>query len=318
MKEYIINAENEGQRFDKYLGRILGECKMSFIYKMLRKKNFVLNDKKADGREILKSGDCVKIYLSDETFDKFKTRINSAEIHSSDNFKNLIIYEDKDILLINKPSGMLSQKTKQDDVSVNEKLLGYLFENGKVDDANIINYRPSAVNRLDRNTTGLLICAKTLKAAQVISAGLKDRSINKYYQCAVLGTFKDEGKFSGYLKKNPDNNTVTISKDKINDAEYIETEYKLLNTKVIDGIHISYVKVHLLTGKSHQIRAHLSYLGYPIAGDPKYGDLNINRKLGIKKQQLHAYRLEFPSYPEEYGFEFSNCIYECNPDFSIK
>lgn len=327
MKQFIITSENEGQRLDKYLSRILSNAGTSFIYKMLRKKNFVLNDKKATGKEILKCNDCVKLYLSDDTYEKFKTNvsikykdnfdINNQELKETKDNKIIdiskdIVYEDNNIILLNKRANMLSQKTKSTDISVNELVTNYLLSSGKLTKEQIINYKPSAVNRLDRNTTGIIIIAKTLKASQFVSQSLKNRTIKKYYKCVVPNDFDIDGKYSAYLTKNDKNNTVSITKEKVSDSsEYIETEYKKIS---YDG-KLSTVEVHLITGKSHQIRAHLSYLGFPIIGDRKYGNKELNNKYKAKHQLLHAYKIVFPLYEDSLGFEFSNKTFECKEAF---
>jgi len=335
MKEFTITAENEGQRFDKYLHRILAESNMSFIYKMLRKKNFVLNGKKADGGEILKSGDSVKIFLSDETYEKFRTKTAEIRSLSNNNLKKLnsdglskvkadnnkkegfilkenIVYEDENIILINKPTGILSQKAKADDISINEYLIDYLLETKQINAEKLIQYKPSVINRLDRNTSGLIIAAKSLKAARLLSEDLKTRNISKYYMCITVGRFDKNGTYTGYISKDNETNTVRVNSIKNNkDDVYIETGYESLNS----NNELSLVKVHLITGKSHQIRAHLKYLGYPILGDPKYGIKSINKKYNEKMQLLHAYRIEFPVYSKEYGFDFSGKAFECRPEF---
>lgn len=327
MKQFIINSENEGQRLDKYLSRILGNAGTSFIYKMLRKKNFVLNDKKATGKEILKCDDCIKLYLSDDTYEKFKTDVSTkykenfdANNQSSNETKENkiidiskdIVYEDSNIILLNKRANLLSQKVKTTDISVNELVLNYLLSNGKLTREQIINYKPSAINRLDRNTTGIIIIAKTLKASQAVSQSLKNRTIKKYYKCVVPNDFNIDGKYSAYLTKNDKDNTVSITKEKVSDSsEYIETEYKKIS---YDG-KLSIVEVHLITGKSHQIRAHLSYLGFPIIGDRKYGNADINKNYKAKYQMLHAYKIVFPLYDKNLGFEFSNKTFECKETF---
>lgn len=320
MKQFIVTKENEGQRFDKYLGRILSNGSMSFIYKMLRKKNFVLNDKKSDGKEILKSGDVIKLYISDETYDKFKAdvKLNDSKLlikdknHKDNIINDKIIYEDKDIVLINKPAGVLSQKAQANDISINEYVLDYLINKGKITKEDLINYKPSVVNRLDRNTTGIIIVAKNLRSAQILSENLKNRTINKYYKCLVNGHFNKNGIYKAYLKKDNKNNIVTIM-DKPSDeyCDLIETKYELLEYD--DGI--SLVNVHLITGKSHQIRAHLAYLGFPIIGDSKYGDAKINSNYIAKNQLLHAYKIVFPKFDEKHDFEFSGKTIECEPMF---
>ncbi|MDO4188745.1 MAG: RluA family pseudouridine synthase [Lachnospiraceae bacterium] len=314
MKQFEITTTNEGQRFDKYLIRIIGNGGISFIYKMLRKKNFVLNDKKATGKEILKAGDIVKLYISDDTYNKFKSELKEiVDVGNKTGFaiNENIIYEDKDIILINKPEGILSQKAKNDDVSINEYLLSYLKENGTIDNDSITDYRPSCVNRLDRNTTGIIIAAKTLKAARVVSDGLKNRTIDKYYKCIVRGKFNKEGLHKGYLVKNSKDNKVLISDSALDNSDYIETEYKIL--KITDSISV--LEVHLLTGKTHQIRAHLSYLGFPIIGDRKYGDSKINKQFKAKNQLLHAYKIVFPDYEDSLELEFSDKTFICEPNF---
>ena len=318
MKEFTISKQNEGQRFDKYLFRILGNSSMSFVFKMLRKKNFVLNDKRATGKEILKAGDIVKIYLSDETFDKFKTpdklsdsSFEKSKKTSSFDLKKNIIYEDKDIILINKPYNMLSQKAEKDDVSINEYIIEYLVNTGKIDNNSLTYFKPSCVNRLDRNTTGIIIAAKTLKAAQVLSEALKNRTIEKYYKCLVYGEFAANGSYKAYLTKDNASNKVSITDNKLSDdSNYIETAYKLIK---FDN-DLSEVEVHLITGKSHQIRAHIAYLGFPIIGDKKYGNKSVNDKYKAKHQLLHAYKIVFPDFKST-DFEFSGKTFICDPVF---
>lgn len=317
MKEFKVTKQNEGQRFDKYLSRILNKGSMSFIFKMLRKKNFVLNDKKATGKEILNEGDIVKLYISDDTYNLFKTDSASKEkvtISNSINIKDRIVYEDKDIIIINKPANLLSQKAKKEDVSLNEYIINYLYSSGSINEKNVIDYKPSVINRLDRNTTGIVIACKNLKAAQILSMSLKTREINKYYKCLVKGKFTKEGLHEGYLRKDKSTNIVTVTSEKINDdCDLIQTEYKLLEYK--NGT--SLVSVHLITGKSHQIRAHMAYLGYPIIGDNKYGDRLFNNELHKKYQLLHAYKVEFPKYEDDLSFEFSGKSFICEPDFNF-
>lgn len=315
MKQFEINVDNEGQRFDKYLARILSSAKMSFIYKMLRKKNFVLNDKKATGKEIIKKGDIVKLYISDETYNKFKTdtsKDNYFKIPLGIDFNKLIIYEDKDILLINKPKGMLSQKADKNGFSVNEYVLNYLYLKDELSDKKLINFKPSVINRLDRNTTGIIIAAKNLKTSQVLSKALKDREINKFYKCIVYGSFNKNGIYTAYITKDNNKNTVVVSDKKTDEkCEEIKTEYELID--ISEGL--STVRVHLITGKSHQIRAHIAHIGFPIIGDYKYGNKTVNGKYKAKSQLLHAYRIEFPIFDKSFGFEFSGKVFECEPEF---
>lgn len=291
MKEYVISANDSGQRLDKYLSRLLKDAPSSFIYKMLRKKNITLNSKKASGNEHLSEGDTVKLFFSDETMDKFT---GSAKEVPVVDFDPDIIYEDEHIMLVNKPVGILSQKAEADDVSMNEICLSYLTKKGEYDPAVPGAFTPSICNRLDRNTTGILIFAKSLIAARQLSQALKDRTLHKYYLTWVKGNICDEAHICGYLYKDEAKNKVMLVEDK-EKGDFIETAYEPL-----EHIHdYTLLKVNLLTGKSHQIRAHLSSIGHPILGDNKYGDRDLNKSLGLKHQLLHAYRLEFADFDGE-------------------
>lgn len=311
MKEYIIGKNEANQRLDKYLHKLLKEASNGFLYKMLRKKNITLNGKKAEGTEKLQEGDHVKLFLSDETFLKFAGHPAKSIDELNVKLKPVslsVVYEDEDILIINKPQGMLSQKAKPSDVSANEYILDYLLENGSLTNEDLRTFKPSICNRLDRNTSGLLIAGKSLPGLQEMAECLKDRSMKKYYRCIVKGTVTEKKKITGYLKKDEGSNQVQIYSKEVLESKYIETEY----TPVESCGKITLLEVHLITGRTHQIRAHLASIGHPIAGDEKYGDHNWNvtlrKKYNIRGQMLHAYRLEFPdgrsvtaSVPESFG-----------------
>ena len=297
MKEIVITESSANQRLNKFLVRLLPNTTESFLYKMLRKKNITLNGSKATGKEILKSSDTVRIYFSDETFEKFKG--SPLESTDAENYpvldKKYIVYEDENVLIINKPAGMLSQKAKKEDISACEYLIGYLESKGEVSSESLRMFKPSAINRLDRNTTGILVCAKNLEAAQRLSAIFKERDIYKEYICIVKGRITEPLDLKGYLLKDEKTNKVSIS-DSPNGGSLIETAYTPV--QFCDKLNATVLKVHLKTGKTHQIRAHLSHLGHPIGGDKKYGNEEFNRLLkdeyGVKYQLLHAYRLVFP------------------------
>ena len=301
MKQFNIQPNEAGQRFDKYLKKLLKEANTSFIYKMLRKKNIVLNGKKADGTEKLNVGDKVKLFLADETFDKFHGAAASTkqfEAYTQIPAKKLdIVYEDDDVIIINKPVGMLSQKAKPVDISANEYMIAYLLQSGALTQEALNTFKPSICNRLDRNTSGLLIAGKTLKGLQEMSEALKERSAQKYYRCIVSGTLKEKTYLKGYLSKDERTNKVTIYKTKPTDPNIeclpIETEYRPITS--VNGY--TELEVHLITGRSHQIRAHLASIGHPIIGDTKYGSAKVNEVFGrecrLKSQLLHAYRIEF-------------------------
>ncbi len=292
MKEIVINENEAGQRLDKFLGKLLKEAPASFYYKMLRKKNIVLNGKKATGNEKLTAGDSIKLFLSDETFEKFAGKRQTNDLAASvPNIALEIVYEDHDVLAINKPAGMLSQKAKKEDISANEYILQYLLESGTITRESLHTFKPSVCNRLDRNTSGILVAGKTLNGLQQMSKAFRERSMEKYYLAIVAGHISKPRRIEGFLKKDGVNNQVTILSEPSNDAKPIITEYRPL--KLI--AQVTLLEVHLITGRSHQIRAHLASIGHPVIGDTKYGNPRLNREFlknaGVTHQLLHAYRL---------------------------
>lgn len=300
MKEYIINSNEAGQRFDKYLKKLLPNASSGFIFKMLRKKNITIDGKKATGTEIIKEGQSIKLFFSDETFDKFSVDVESLK-NDFEYLKSLklngikIIYEDEDIIVADKPVNMLSQKATDKDISANERLLGYLIYNGKLSFEDYKTFKPSVCNRLDRNTTGIILMGKSLKGLQELSLMLKDRTVKKYYRAIVNGVIKESSHLSGYLTKDSVQNLVSISDKPINEeSAEIETEYKPISS---NG-KLTLLEVHLITGRSHQIRAHLASINHPIIGDIKYGNKKTNdlyqKNCNVRNQLLHAYKIVFP------------------------
>lgn len=296
MREIVITSMEAGQRMDKLLGRYLKEAPKSFLYKMMRKKNITLNGRKADGSEKLMEGDLIRLFFSEETLARFMgTQPSSREIKEEFPCRRLdIIYEDEHVLFVNKPAGMLSQKSRPEDVSLVEYTIGYLLQNGEITREDLAHFRPSVCNRLDRNTSGLVTAGKTMAGLQGLSRMLHDRTMHKYYRCLVQGELKEPRRLAGYLAKDEARNRVTVLPEKQPDSQFIETEY----VPVCRANGLTLLEVKLITGRSHQIRAHLASIGHPIIGDAKYGNAGINerfrRKYGLKYQLLHAYRMELP------------------------
>ena len=298
MKQFTVTQAEAGQRLDKFLGKYLNKAPKSFLYKMMRKKNITLNGKKAAGSEKLVSGDEIKLFFSDETIEKFsELQLPKAQGKLS------VIYEDEHILLVNKPEGILSQKAEADDISMVEEAQRYLLNNGAVTEESLRTFRPSVVNRLDRNTSGILAVGKDLVGAQELSRLFKERSLHKYYYCLVKGQVKEKARIKGYLVKNEATNRVTVEKEPIGkDSLPIETEYMPVDS---DG-ELTLLKVLLVTGRTHQIRAHLSSIGHPILGDHKYGDSALNgrakEEYHLTHQLLHAAILTFPELTGELSY----------------
>ena len=310
MREFIIGPNEAGQRLDKYLKKILPNASSGFLYKMLRKKNITCNKAKMTGREQVKKGDKIQVFFSEETLQKFMQDPEVLKVEY-ELLKGLpmkgiqVVYEDEDILVANKPYNMLSQKAKENDFSANEYLLGYLIRSGSLEREDFTSFRPSVCNRLDRNTTGLLLMGKSLKGSQMLSQALKERTIRKFYRALVIGEVKESAHLSGYLRKDERTNKVEILNSDVEtspdnphegeqSASYIETAYEPVAYR--NGV--TELEIHLITGRTHQIRAHLASIGHPIIGDMKYGDEKVNHDYyeayHVTHQLLHAFRLEFP------------------------
>lgn len=307
-----MSKREEGLKCIKLCQKMLPNATSSFLYKMLRKKNITLNDKRANGSEPLQAGDVIRFYFSDETFDKFHitekskngaTKENAYDVShvKKDLFdekkdtklqidRNCIIYEDQDVILYNKPAGMLSQKAKIQDISINDVLLAYVREK---EGENAL-FTPSICNRLDRNTSGMILFGKSYQGIRCLNTMLNRRSLCKYYHCIVKGQVHQTISLKGYLVKDTKTNKVFVEEKKTADNARIETLIRPLKV----GKEMSLLEVHLITGKTHQIRVHLSSIGHPILGDMKYGGQAFARecmeKYGVKYQLLHAYCITFP------------------------
>ncbi len=312
MKELKIGKNEAGQRLDKYLIKLLPDAGASFLYKMLRKKNITLNEKKCTGKEILLENDFVRIFFSDETYTKFQGGAQLHEKkHKSYSRKELaekeiiIIYEDNDILILNKPIGILSQKSSEQDISMNEYLSGYLLDTGVVTEAELQTFHPAVVNRLDRNTCGLILAGKTLSGLQFLSKIIKDRSLQKYYRTLVYGKWEIHSQLEGFLLKDDKKNQVQIVQQNIPGSDPIKTGIDSIGLYQIEHISITELEIHLITGKSHQIRAHMASCGHPLLGDPKYGSdryRTFEQKHHLKTQLLCSYRLVFPECEGSFSY----------------
>ncbi len=303
MREIIIRESESGQKLHKFLQRYLSGAGAGFLYKMLRKKNILLNRKKASGEERLSAGDAVQIYFSEETLRKF----SSVMPEKTSMPEEYIIYEDGQVLFLNKPAGILSQKAAAEDVSMVELMRGYLLAKGELTEESMRIYAPGVLNRLDRNTSGLLLAAKTLSASRELSAALRRRTIKKTYLTLAAGRIKKEEHIRAWLGKDSARNTVKVVNTEEAGTVPIETAYRpvAVSEETGDFPVCTLLEVDLITGRSHQIRAHLAHIGHPVAGDAKYGDRNVNRlfaeRFSLRSQFLHAYSLTMPAMPDTFA-----------------
>lgn len=336
MRQVTIGPNQAGQRLDKFLHKYLPEAGAGFLYKMLRKKNITLNAGKAEGKEILAPGDVVTFFFAEETFLKFAGRGVAGEAAGPGGSADIapyrrayeafggdieIIFENADIVVLNKPAGILTQKAQAHDLSLNEWLVGYLLDRGAINREELHSFKPSVCNRLDRNTSGLVLCGKSLAGSRYLSGIIRERSVSKFYRTICVGELRGDRMLEGYLVKDGRTNRVKVLSDggaapdadktretaESRQAGFIRTACHPL----VCGGGYTLLEVELITGKSHQIRAHLAGIGHPIAGDYKYGDRRVNDalkdKCGLEYQLLHACRVVLPDgrelaapYPEQF------------------
>lgn len=316
MQSVKITSNEAGQRFDKFLHKYLPEAGSGFLYKMLRKKNITLNGKKADGKEMLSVGDEVCTFFAPQTFEKFRGTSIKQEISAQiadyqkayKTFSYIeILYEDSNILIANKPAGVLTQRATPSDLSLNEWLIGYLLHSQAIAPETLSTFRPSVCNRLDRNTSGIVLCGKSLSGSQHLSSLIKDRTIQKFYRTICLGHMEPPLRLDGYLYKDEKSNKVTVFDSLPSDTSVQKTVSPIRTgfTPIAHSRDYTLLEVELITGKTHQIRSHLAYLGHPIIGDMKYGNTVKNQLLrkqfGLTYQLLHAYRIVFPEETGEFA-----------------
>ena len=288
MKTTVTVTKNDaGQRLDKFLTKTYRNLPMSLLYKAVRKKDIRLNGKRCEASSRLSEGDQIYLFLPDDALEIAPPTYEF--MHASKALD--IVYEDDHVMLLNKKAGLL---VHPDDREFADTLIfrvqRYLYEKGEYDPADEQSFAPALVNRIDRNTSGIVIAAKTAAALRILNQKLKDREIEKYYLCIVHGKMPTaEDTLEAFLEKTESQNRVYISDTQKQGARTIRTRYRVLEEK--NGF--SLLEIHLLTGRTHQIRAHLASIGHPLLGDGKYGTNAINKGTGFHKQALCSYRLQF-------------------------
>ncbi len=307
MRQIIVRDNEAGQRMDKFLQKYMKEAPVSFFYKMMRKKNILLNEKKCGGNEKLAKGDCIRLYLAEETLEKFgapspKGEEPSPYARAYEAIGALpVLWENECGLAVNKPAGLLSQKARPEDLSLNEWLIGYLLREKKLTAQELSTFRPSVCNRLDRNTSGIVLCSKSLAGSQVLTEAIREKSAKKFYRLFAMGRLEEPRVFTAWEKKDPASNRVRILWEPCEGACRIRTGIRPLLTGILPGTgEVTYAEAELFTGKTHQIRATFAAMGHPLLGDAKYGfkARDGGRKgIPVRGQMLHACRVEFSDTP---------------------
>lgn len=306
MREFVIEKNDAGQRMDKFLTKSLKTLPTSLMYKYLRLKRIKLNGKKCEISTRLKEGDVVTMYLNDEFF--LPTGEDAFLKVSPDIF---VVYEDENILLVNKPAGLV---VHEDDSQTIDTLINrikkYLYDKNEYDYENEHSFAPALCNRIDKNTSGIVITAKNAQSLRVLNEKIRDRELKKEYLCIVHGHLPEKSALKkAYLIKDSTQNLVKVFSKPQKDAKTILTKYKTLDTTS----RFSLLNVELLTGRTHQIRAHMAFLNHPLLGDTKYGTTKLNQGTPYRYQALCAYKLTF-----DFKTDAENLNYLNHKTFRIK
>jgi len=300
-----IGANEAGQRTDKFMRKVLGDVPLSKIYKAFRKGDIRVNGSKIKEKHSLVQGDIVETKYITSEFKK-------EEFKRIDN-KLKITFEDSNILMVEKWPGVLVHADQKDgEPTLTDYVLSYLFDKGDYRPESEITFTPAPCNRLDRNTSGIVMFGKNFKSLKLLNEMIRERNVEKYYMALVTGRIKD-GVYEGYIYKNEDANISQVYNVPMPNTKRIAMEVKNIESCGT----FSLIDINLLTGRSHQLRAHLSQLGNPIVGDPKYGDKKMNsffnNKYGLNYQFLYAYKAMFKNCPEDLYYMENKTIAESLP-----
>lgn len=293
MKSIVITDKDSGARVDRFISKTFLKLPTSLMYKEIRKKNIKVNKKRCTPEQILYSGDLLELYLNDDVLELKKKHYDFLKASTDLD----IIYEDDNIILLNKKAGILCHPDGKDYVdNLVARLKRYLYEKKEWNPEDS-TFTPSLANRIDRNTGGIVIGAKSSSALKIINNKIKEREIEKYYLAVVHGRMNKKSEIlSAYLTKNERTNTVAVTDGKTEGAKRIITEYRVLD---VNG-NASLLEVKLHTGRTHQIRAHLAHVGHPLYGDGKYSNEH-----GRYRQALYSYKLVF-NFSDENELDYLN------------
>ena len=307
MRDIKITDNEAGQRLDRFLRKLLRETSLTEIYKCIRKGAVKVNGKKAKENYMLQIGDVVSLYTEDANYQKTY----------NESFEEIkIVYEDDNLIIVDKPAGLLSHpESSKDKDTLIQRVIGYIIKSGKEEFSP--TFTPALCNRLDRNTSGLVIVAKNYTTLKNINKMIRERDLIKHYLCVVKGVTQDKGKIKSMIDKDKEKRQAIIETTETVIGKEANTAYE----KLADNGDFSLLKVELITGRFHQIRAHLASIGHPVIGDAKYGDKDVNhyfsKKFGLNNQFLVAYSLYFKNPPDSLEYLKKKYFYSSIPgDFA--
>ena len=289
MREFVINKNDSGQRLDKFLTKAVKNLPQSLLYKYIRLKRIKLNGKRCAISDRLNEGDTLQLYINDEFFEQDASKPDFLKAPPVLD----IVYEDENILLCDKKCGLVvhEDESGQADTLIN-RVLHYLYDKHEYDPGAEHSFVPALCNRIDRNTSGIVICAKNAESLRILNQKVKDREIDKRYLCVTVGVPpKQSDTLTAYHERDEKTKTVRITDTRTPHNKTMITQYNVL--RISPDKRLALLEVRLITGRTHQIRAHFAHIGCPLLGDGKYGINTINREYNVKTQALCAYRLGF-------------------------
>lgn len=290
MKEFIINQNDAGQRVDKFLTKAVPKLPKNLLYKYIRLKRIKVNGKRCEISTRLAQGDVMQLYINDEFFE---AESNHRPAFLSAPTSLNIIYEDENIILCDKKSGLVVHEDESGsaDTLIN-RIQHYLYDKGEYRPQYELSFAPALCNRIDRNTGGIVICAKNAESLRILNQKVKDRELEKLYLCVTVGIPQQKkAELVAYHKKDESSKTVYVSDRKFEGCRTMITKYRVVAENRAENLAL--VEVDLITGRTHQIRAHMAHIGYPLLGDGKYGINKVNRAYNVKTQALYSYKLTF-------------------------